>query len=103
MSLAITSFLIAYPAGAISTPSNTGLSEAKISDILSNLMTWLLGIAGIIALIAFVISGIQYLTAAGSDTQMEAAKRNLLYSIIGVIVASAGMVIIKAIDTFLRG
>ncbi len=82
----------------------TGLPDAPggIRDILANLLDWLLGIIGIIAVIAFAISGIQYLISAGDEEKMGAAKRNALYSIIGIIVALSGFVVVKAIDAALR-
>ena len=65
-------------------------------------MNWLMVVFGSIAIIAFVVSGIQYLTAAGDEKGLETAKRNMTYSIIGVIVALSAFVIIKAIDAALR-
>jgi hypothetical protein len=89
----------------IDIPKNTGLPDPQggIKQILTNLLTWLLGIVGIIALIGFVISGIQYIISTGDDTKMETAKKNMTYSIIGIIVALAGFVIVQAIDFALRG
>jgi len=83
-------------------PTDTGLSSSTVQDILLNLLKWLLMIVGIIALIGFVISGIQYILAAGSEKLMETAKRNMVYSTIGVVVVLAGLVIVKAIDAALR-
>ena len=84
-------------------PTGTGLSDRPIIDIVENLMNWLLGLFGLLGIIAFVISGIQYLTAAGDENQAETAKRNMKFSIIGVIVALSGWIIINAIDSALRG
>ena len=84
-------------------PTGTGLSETPLADVIKNFMFWLLGIFGFLAIIAFLISGIQYLTAAGNDKQIETAKHNMQYSIIGVIVALSGLVIIVAIEQALSG
>ncbi|MEK7598688.1 MAG: hypothetical protein AAB487_03050 [Patescibacteria group bacterium] len=86
------------------TSAEIGLPDPAggVKGILLNFMNWLLALFGLIAIIAFVISGTQYLTAAGSEKVLETAKRNMTYSIIGVIVALAAFVIIKAIDTALR-
>lgn len=88
-------------AAGVTLPTDTGLSDAAIVDILKTLMNWLLGIFGFLAIIAFVISGIQYLVAAGDDDTISTAKRNMKYSIIGVIVALSGLVIIQAITSAL--
>lgn len=83
-------------------PDDTGLSETPVKNIVVNVMQWLLGIFGFIALIAFAISGIQYLTATGNENAIETAKRNMKWSIVGVIVGLGGLVIIWAIDTALN-
>lgn len=87
----------------VPTTGSTGLSSTGVSDLLINFMNWLLGIFGTLAIIAFVISGVQYLTAAGDDDTISAAKRNVKYSIIGILVALSGLVILTAISTFLGG
>ena len=82
-------------------PDDTGLSETPMREIIVNAMQWILGIFGFIALIAFAVSGIQYLTAAGNENAIETAKRNMKWSIVGVIVGLGGLVIIWAIDRLL--
>lgn len=79
-----------------------GLSDASVNDIIKNLMNWILGIFGLLAIIAFVVSGIQYLTSAGEEKSVETAKRNMKWAAVGVIVALSGYVIIKAVDAALK-
>lgn len=77
------------------------LPDAPIYVIISGTMDWLLAILGFIAIIGFVISGIMYLTAAGNDGQIKTAKEAMKWSIIGVIVALAGYVVVLAVDAWL--
>lgn len=84
-------------------PVTTGLSSQPVATLLLNLMDWLLAILGFIAIIAFIISGLQYLLSTGDEGMAETAKRNMQYSIIGVLVALSGWVIIQAIDGALSG
>ena len=65
-------------------------------------MKWLLAILGFIAIIGFVIAGILYLTAAGDEKRIGTAKNAMTYSIVGVIVALVGYVIVGAVDSWLR-
>jgi hypothetical protein len=81
----------------------TELPGGTISGIIENVVLWALGIFGFIGVIGFVISGILYLTAAGSDEQIKKAKSAMTWSIIGVIVGLVGVVAIKAADALLRG
>lgn len=84
-------------------PTTSGLSQASVEYVLETFMKWLLAIFGFIAIIAFVISGVQYLTAAGDEGQAETAKRNMQYSIIGIAVALSGYIILTAINALLNG
>lgn len=82
---------------------DTGLPADSIYGIIGRTMDWLLAILGFVGIIGFVIAGILYLTAAGSEDQAEKAKKAMLYSIIGIIVALSGYVIIKAVAGWLDG
>jgi len=79
----------------------SGLPADSIYFIILRTMNWLLAILGFIGIIGFVIAGILYLTAAGSEDQIEKAKKAVMYSIIGVVVALIGFVIIRAVEGWL--
>lgn len=81
----------------VPTASETGLSDQGVDAILMSFLNWLLLILGTLALIAFVISGLQYLFAAGDDKMVETAKRNMTWSIVGVIIALSSYIILQAI------
>jgi hypothetical protein len=105
-----TSFAVTCPTddtysivSGVCVPTDTGLSDATVADVLLTFMNWILGILGFFGIIAFVISGIQYLVSAGDDDTISTAKRNMKYSIIGVMVALSGFIIIQAVDTLLKG
>jgi hypothetical protein len=82
-------------------PSGTGLQSASIYDIIQNFMMWILGLVGIIGVIGFAIAGVLYLTAAGDEDRINTAKKAMMYSIIGVIVALIGIVVLKAVNSML--
>ena len=83
--------------------NNSDLPTGTITDIVISLMNWLLALVGIIGIIGFVIAGIIYLTSAGDDNRIGTAKKAMTWSIVGVIVALIGYVIIQAVDTWLNG
>jgi cytochrome bd-type quinol oxidase subunit 2 len=80
----------------------TQLPKAPITDIVTNVAKWILAIFGFVAVMGFVISGIIYLLAAGDEDAQKRAKRAMIYSITGVMVGLAGLVVIYAADSFLR-
>ena len=79
----------------------SGLPSDSIYGIIGRFMNWLLAILGFIGVIGFVIAGILYLTSAGNEEQIETAKKAMLWSIVGVIVALIGFVIIRAVEGLL--
>ncbi|MGB2790966.1 MAG: pilin [Candidatus Moraniibacteriota bacterium] len=92
-----------WTTGFQSARDQSELPNATIRQIVSGFMMWLLAILGFIAIIAFVVSGLLYLTAAGNDGQIKTAKAAMTWSIVGVIVALVGYVIILAADFLLSG
>lgn len=83
-------------------PVRTGLSEASVKDVITNVLEWLLGIFGILGIITFLISGAMYLTAAGDADQEKKAKNAMKMGIMGMIVGLAGFVVIQAVDAILN-
>ncbi len=79
------------------------MPKGTIYTIVQNLMKWILGIVGFVAIIGFCIAGILYLTSAGDDEKQKSAKNAMVYCIIGVVVALAGYVIWNAAQGMLRG
>jgi amino acid transporter len=75
-------------------------NATTLSQIALNTLDFLLSIVGILALIMLVMGGIMYLGAAGDEKRVETAKKILLYSIIGIVIALASMVITRQIATF---
>lgn len=86
-------------------PTDTDLpdtgGEDPVADVINNVMQWLLLVVGFIAVIAFVISGMQYMLASGDQNIMEMGKRNMMWSIVGVVVALIGIVILNTVFTML--
>ena len=83
--------------------SEVGLSEMSVTSLIRNLLNWLLYIVGFVAIIAFVISGMQYLMAGADEEMAKKGKANMTYAIIGVLVALSALIIIRAIQSVLSG
>jgi len=80
-----------------------GLPGGTIWGIISAFMLWVLSLVAVFAVIAFVVSGIQYMISAGNEKTIETAKRNTIYSIVGVVVSLLGLIILRAVDGWLSG
>jgi len=82
--------------------AGTGLKNTSVYTIIDTVLNWLLLLITILAVIGFVISGIMFVTAGGSD-RGETAKQWLQYSIIGIVVALIGYVIVNVIASLVEG
>jgi heme/copper-type cytochrome/quinol oxidase subunit 2 len=87
--------------------TDTGLPEGAtgggIVGLITNIMQWMLALVGILAIIAFVISGIMYLTSMGDEERAKSAKNAMIYAVLGVVVALLGLIVLTAVDRMLKG
>lgn len=100
------SFLLSAPVlafAAYQEPTGTGLPGGTVADIINTSMQWLLAIIGVIAIIAFLIAGVLYLTSAGNDDMTKKAKSAMVAAITGVIVALIGLVVLRFVNSWLAG
>jgi len=104
ISLCIFVLPMAIYAAGVEIPSGTGLpGGSDLKTIVENFMKWILSIFAFLAIIAFVVSGLMYLTSGGEKERAETAKKAMYYSIVGVIVGLSGYVIIQAIESMIKG
>lgn len=79
----------------------SGLETNKtFSDILNDVLLWGLGILAVLSAIAFLVSGIMWILSGGGDNA-KTARGWLTGSIIGLVVALLGYIIIITIDAII--
>lgn len=77
------------------------VSEAEtLAGIATNVLNFLLSIVGVIGIIMLVVGGLMYLTAAGDEERIGTGKKIVQYSIIGIGIALAALVIVTQIANF---
>ena len=83
------------------TSTNSSVTSAiSLSQIALNVLSFLLGISGVLAIIMLIVGAIMYLTSAGDETRIESGKKIFINSLIGVVIIMAAMVIVKQIAAF---
>jgi TRAP-type C4-dicarboxylate transport system permease small subunit len=71
----------------IETVGNTiGLGTADLKDTVVNIIQWVLGLLGLIAVIMILIGGFQWMTAGGNEEKVASAKKIISAAVIGLIV-----------------
>ncbi len=82
-------------------PDTTG--KGPLLDVLLFFMKWILTVFVVLAVISFVITGVQYFFALGDKYSAENAKNNFKYSVVAVLVTGISLIIILTIDNILSG
>lgn len=76
-------------------------SALSLLDIADNVLTFLLSIVGILAIISMVIGAIMYLTAYGDEDKTKTGKKIITYSLIGIAVALAALILVEQVGTLI--
>ena len=73
----------------------------SIYDILENVLDFILTLVAILALMALIYSGFNYLGANGDRNRIDRAKKIAIYSIVAIAVSGGSIIIIRTIINFL--
>jgi len=80
-------------------PANTDLDDVRV--ILVRIIKYVLAFAGAIAAIFVVVSGYQYILAAGNPEKLEKAKMGLTWAIVGFILTASAYAIVNLLQSAL--
>jgi len=84
----------------IETVGNTiGLGTADLKETVINIIQWILGLLGLIAVIMILYGGFIWMTAGGNEDKVASAKKIITAAVIGLIV----VLLAWAIVTFVVG
>lgn len=71
-----------------------------IVDIVENIFSIVIRLAGVAAFIMLIIGGFKYLTAGGDAKAAESARNTITYAILGLVLIIAAWFILKFISEF---
>ena len=75
----------------------TSINAEKVWGWANTVITWVLIIAGIVAVGFIIFAGIRYVTSGGDAEKVKKAKNTLLYAIIGLLIAALALVIVNLV------
>jgi len=91
----------AFDLGKLGTVSFLPTKVNSLSDLVTVIINWLLGLAGALAVVAIIYSGIMYMMAGGDTEKAVTARKNLLWAIIGLIILFLSYVILGLVSQLL--
>lgn len=79
---------------AVTTPPAVPKAEINSAQ-LGSVVSGILGIAGAIAVVFIVLAGIKYSTSQGEPAQLQKAKEQIIYAIVGLVFVMFAFVIVR--------
>lgn len=73
---------------------NLDQGNTSFTSILKKIINILSLLVGAIAVIMIIVGGFRYVTSAGSDSATGAAKKTILYAIVGLVIVALAQVIV---------
>lgn len=92
-SLVLARIILPNPLGGVKT----------FAELISNITFYISGLIGVLAVLMFVIAGIQFVTSAGNPGRIDQAKKTAIYAAIGAAVALSGAGLIQLVERIIKG
>ncbi|MBU2220192.1 pilin [Patescibacteria group bacterium] len=89
--------------GKVQLPNFLGSGVSTVSDLILKIVNFLMTLALPFAVLMLVWAGFQFATAQGSEEKLRTAKRNLIWTVVGVLVILAAREIVGYITELLGG
>ena len=90
---------LVQPGGGFVTPSGT--NEQSVSSIVTLVTNGLFIVATILAVVYLLIGGIRWITSRGDKVAVEAARKQIVAAVIGLVVVAAAFLIINVVFSLL--
>lgn len=87
-------------AAAINTAYGDVPTLTGLEGVFENIVTVVIGVAGIALFIMFLIGGFKFITSGGDPKAAEEAKKTLTYAIGGIVLIAISFLVLQLIQQF---
>jgi type IV secretory pathway VirB2 component (pilin) len=78
-------------------PTGTG---TNLITVVNNVIDLILYVAGVLAIIYLIYSGILYITAAGNPDSAKKGQQGIINAVIGIVIIMLAWVIVRAVASY---
>lgn len=89
--------------GQVPCASQLGLGETSLSNLITSIITLIMGFLGIIAVLIMLWGGFIWMTAGGEQDKVDKAKKLIVSGIIGLVIIFAAYAIASFVISNLKG
>ncbi len=62
-----------------------------------DVIIWIIGLAGLVAVAVLVFNGFMYITASGDEGKVQKATKGITYAVVGLVIAAIAFIIVNFI------
>lgn len=77
-------------------------TDAQVTQMVTNIIQWFFGFAGVVAVVFVLIGGVAYMTSAGDPGKVKQAKQTIMYALIGLTIVGLAEVITAFVSSTIR-
>ncbi len=82
---------------------NCGLEKCvDPNDLITSIINWVIGVAGLISVVFVVEGGILYMTSSGDPSKLQKAKNIIIYALIGMAIVALALIITAFVSNIIR-
>lgn len=86
---------LAQQGGLAGVTPPTGTAQGDLAQVILRLINYVLAVVGVIALAYLVYGGFMYITSAGNEEKVEAAKLIIINAVIGIVVIGVAAAVVN--------
>ncbi len=73
----------------------TGGLDGAFEGWFTNVLTWIIGLAGLVAAAVLILNAFMFITASGDEAKVKKATSGITYAIIGLVIAAIAFLIVN--------
>ena len=81
--------------GGINDVNPGGGTTTDLNSMIKNVLNWIFGVIGIVAVIMIIIGGFNMMISSGDPGKVKKGKDTILYGIIGLVIALLAFAIVN--------
>ena len=82
--------------------SDTACINGTPEALVTNLISWVIGVAGVVSVVFIIIGGVGYLTSSGDAGKLQKAKNTITYALIGLAIVALSGAIVAFVSGIIR-
>lgn len=79
-----------------------GVGCVEPSDLIANIISWVIGTAGVVCAIYVILGAVGYVTSAGDPGKLKKAKETIIYSLIGLTIVGLSLGITAFVTNLIK-